>query len=315
MQAGLKSLFRVGLGPGPTPDLLLGKLEYRAMTSIARRALRAGRRSATIRGAVVPYLFRRSRDEAPPVLMVHGFGGDKESWLVFASFLRRTRGLVLPDLPGFGAASSIAKERASACEQAAVLADLLDAVGAPRAHLVGSSMGGGISLRFAADYPERTASLTLIGSVGPAVEKSEVGLAFDRGENPLLIESADDLERLLGLVAERLPPAPRAMRRYLGADRFARREAQEALFDGWVACPPEHGVPDGDDLLKVHVPALVIHGEKDRVIHPATGRALADRLPDGRLEMMPGIGHVPQIEAPKKTADSVERFYASIARG
>jgi abhydrolase domain-containing protein 6 len=291
----------------------LGRAQYRAVTTLVRRVLGARRERTSIDGVVVPYIRRPAKVESEaPIVFIHGFGGDKESWLVCASMLRRGRGLVALDLPGFGAAGGIPKERASAREQAKVVAKLLDHVGAGRAHLVGNSMGGGIALRVAADFPERVASLSLLGSVGPFVEKSEVGHAFDRGENPLLIQSPDDLERLLALVAERPPPATRPMRSYLGADRFARRAAQEALFDGWVNCPPGDGPPDGDALARIHAPALVIHGDKDRVIHPATGRALHEKLPDAWLEILEGVGHVPQIEAPKKTADLLERFIDSV---
>jgi pimeloyl-ACP methyl ester carboxylesterase len=292
----------------------LGHAQYRAATSLARRVLGARRRSARIDGVDVPYFFRPARRAGdPPVVLVHGFGGDKESWLFCASFLKRSRGLVIPDLPGFGAAGGIPGERACARQQAKVVAVLLDHVGARRAHLVGNSMGGGVALRFAADYPGRAVTLGLLGSVGPFVEKSEVGLAFDRGENPLIIEAPEDIDRLLALVAERPPPSTRAMRRYLGADRYARREAQGALFDGWVHCAPGDGPPDGDALAAIAVPTIVIHGENDRVIHPATGRALYEKLPDARLELMAGVGHVPQMEKPKRTAAILDAFIDSVA--
>jgi abhydrolase domain-containing protein 6 len=291
----------------------VGFAQYRAATSLARRVLGARRARVPIDGVDVPYFWRAPRRASDaPVVLVHGFGGDKESWLFCASFLRRARGLVIPDLPGFGAAGGIPRERASARAQAKVVAELLDRVGAPRAHLVGSSMGGGIALRFAADYPDRTASLALLGSVGPFVEKSEVGLAFDRGENPLLLRAPEDLQRLLALVAERVPPATRAMQSYLGADRFARRHAQEVLFDGWVSCPPQDGPPDGEALAAIRAPALVVHGDKDRVIHPSTARALHEKLADARLEIMQGVGHVPQIEKPKRTAALLDAFIDSV---
>jgi abhydrolase domain-containing protein 6 len=56
----------------------------------------------------------------------------------------------------------------------------------------------------------------------------------------------------------------------------------------------------------------VIHGEKDRLIHPSTGRELAKRLPNARLERLDGIGHVPMIEAPKRTAQLIEQFLRTV---
>jgi abhydrolase domain-containing protein 6 len=289
-------------------ELSVGKAQYRALTSVVRRLARVKRGDAVIEGVHVPYFVRDGVRE--PILLIHGFGGDKEGWLLMASMLAWRRGLVIPDLPGFGAAGAIPKRAASAANQARVLASLLDELEIRRVHLVGNSMGGGIALRFASDFPTRAASMTLIGSVGPTVEKSEVGLAIDRGENPLITESVDDLDRLLRLVAEKVPPSSRAMRRHLGADRYARRDAQALLFDGWNDPPSDESVPK--DLAKILTPTLVIHGECDRVIHPATGKALARELPNARLELLPAIGHVPQLEAPKLTAALIDAFIARL---
>jgi pimeloyl-ACP methyl ester carboxylesterase len=111
-------------------------------------------------------------------------------------------------------------------------------------------------------------------------------------------------------VAEKSPPLPRAVGAYLGSDRFARRDAQTELFEGWILPAEGDGVPE--DLEAIKAPALVIHGTKDRLIHPSTGRALAERLPNARLEMLEGVGHVPMIEAPKVTAQLIERFLRTV---
>lgn len=290
-------------------ELAVGKAQYRALTGVVRRLARVRRAAAVIDGVLVPYFVRRGRGE--PVVLVHGFGGDKESWLPMASMLGWRRPLVIPDLPGFGAAGAIPKRAASAGSQARVLASLLDELSIRRAHVVGNSMGGGIAMRFAWDFPTRAASMTLIGSVGPILEKSEVGLALDRGENPLITTSVEDLDRLLHLVAEKLPQSPRPMRRHLGTERFARSESLHALFEGWNNPAPEERVPE--HLEQLRTPALVIHGERDRVIHPSTARALAERLPAARLEILHGVGHIPQIEAPKAVAALVDGFVASVA--
>lgn len=293
----------------------VGRAQYRAFTGLARRVAGVKRGETVIEGVHVPYFVRKrprwlGATAREPVVLVHGFGGDKEGWLLMASMLGRRHSLVILDLPGFGAAGAIPKRAASAGAQASVVAALLDELGFARAHLVGNSMGGGISLRFAADYPKRAASMTLIGSVGPLIEKSELLHALDRGENPLITDGPDDLERLLRFVAERAPPSSRAMRRHLGHERYARRDALVDLFDGWNSPQPGQGVPT--ELASIATPALVIHGERDRVIHPSTGKALAEQLPNARLEILHGIGHVPMMETPKITAELFDRFVASL---
>jgi abhydrolase domain-containing protein 6 len=293
----------------------IGKAQYRAFTGVLR--LLAGLRhgAAVIEGVHVPYFVRERPASSGtaagvPIVLVHGFGADKEGWLVTARRLGRQHSLVIPDLPGFGAAGAIPRHAASAAAQARVLGALLDALGTPRAHLVGSSMGGGISLRFARDFPERVASMTLIGSAGPIVEKSELGHALDRGENPLLTSSPDDFARLLHFVAEKPPPTSRAARVYLGAERYARRDALALVWDGWLTPPTTEGIPEA--LESITTPALVIHGDRDRVIHPSTGKALAARLPNARLELLEGVGHLPMMEKPKRVAALIDRFVASV---
>jgi abhydrolase domain-containing protein 6 len=155
--------------------------------------------------------------------------------------------------------------------------------------------------------------MTLIDSVGPIVTKSEMVLALERGENPLLLEHADDLDRMIDFVLEKKPPRlPRAVRRYIGQDRFDRRDAHALLFRGWIDSNDGEGVPT--DLASLHTPALVIHGTRDRVIDVSTGEALAAQLPDARLDLMDGIGHVPQMEAPGYVAKRVGDFIDEVER-
>jgi pimeloyl-ACP methyl ester carboxylesterase len=216
------------------------------------------------------------------------------------------------DLPGHGAATAIAPARASAAAQARVLAAVLDRLGLDRVDLVGNSMGGGIGLRLAADQPARVRSLVLIGSVGPEVAKSETGEALDRGDNPLVPRTGAEAGRFMKLVMERPPKLPRALQRYAVAERAAGAERLAALFAGWHSPPAGEEIPAGDRLAAVRAPALVIHGARDRVIHPATAEALADRLPHAQLAVLDGIGHVPQLEAPRRVARLIEEFLGSV---
>lgn len=292
-------------------ETAIGAAQYHALTRGVARVFGFQVDAIELDGARLPFMVRAS-GWGPPIVLVHGFGGDKESWLLMARHLASRRSVIIPDLPGFGAASAITPERASAKHQAAILEGLLDRLGIARAHFAGNSMGGGISLRLAHDHPEKVASLTLIGAVGPVIEKSQAGLAFDRGENPLVIDEVDALDALLALVAERPPPSTRAMRRYLAIDKVARSEALRATFRGWHEPAEGEGIPT--DLESIRTPTLVIHGLCDRVIHPATARAFGERLPDVRLMLMEQIGHVPQMEAPGEVARAIDALVDQVER-
>src|SRR5438445_13854623 len=119
----------------------IGGAQYLALTRGVARLTGFREDAVTVDGARVPFLIR---GWGVPILLVHGFGGDKESWLLMARHLQasprpaRRATVIIPDLPGFGAASDVLPERASAKHQAAILAGLLDALGFARAHLVGN---------------------------------------------------------------------------------------------------------------------------------------------------------------------------------
>ncbi len=288
-------------------EVAIGGAQYRIATRAASRLLGFSVGALEVDYVRVPFL---ARGWGVPIVLVHGFGGDKESWLLMAGRLPRNHATIIPDLPGFGAAGAIEPERASAKAQSEVLLRLLDKLGYARAHIVGNSMGGGIALRFAKDHPDRATSITLIGSVGPVVDRSEVLQALDRGENPLIVNDVADLDRLLGLVSEKMPKFPRTMRRFIAEDRVARKEAHLSLFRGWNE--PKDGDGISPDLESIRTPALVIHGARDRVIDVSTGRALGARLPNARLEVMEGIGHVPQMEAPGQVAKMIDEFVTDV---
>ena len=287
----------------------IGGAQYNALTRGVARLSGFRADVAEVDDARVPFLVR---GWGVPVVLVHGFGGDKESWLLMARLLKRRATVIIPDLPGFGAASAIVPERASAMHQSRILLGLLDSLGFARAHFAGNSMGGGIVQRLAQDHPGRVVSMTLLGSVGPLIQKSIVGEALDRGENPLVLEEAGKIETLMRLVAEKPVPSTKAMLRYLGVKRVARKEDQLATFRGWSLPADGEGIPT--DLEAIQTPALVIHGKEDRVIHPATGRALANRLPNARLVELDGIGHVPQMEAPDAIARAIDDFIGHVEK-
>jgi pimeloyl-ACP methyl ester carboxylesterase len=193
---------------------------------------------------------------------------------------------------------------------AAVVA-MLDDHDIERAHLCGNSMGGGIALWVARNHPRRVASLCLVASVAPELAESELTRALARGENlliPGLDGGPDDADRFLRLVVEKPPRVPRAVQRYVAARRAAARPVLEELFRGWVEAAAGQGLPP--DLEAIEHRTLIVHGLCDRIIHPDTARKVHARLPRSRLELLAGVGHVPQLEAPGAVARLVARHLA-----
>src|SRR5438132_680904 len=115
--------------------------------------------------------------DSVPVLLLHGFGADLNTWMFTQPALAEGRRVIALDLPGHGG-SAKQIDHADAAGLAALIGHALEALGIARTHLVGHSMGGGIAIAFAMRHPERVATLTLIASasLGP-----EINAAFIDG--------------------------------------------------------------------------------------------------------------------------------------
>jgi pimeloyl-ACP methyl ester carboxylesterase len=101
--------------------------------------------------------------------------------------------------------------------------------------------------------------------------------------------------------------------RHVITQRARRAESLRRLFAGFVLADGDAGVPR--EVAAIHQPALVIHGEQDRIIDKRVAEDLAGSLPAAELIVMGGVGHAPQLEAPRHTARIVERFARRLDRG
>jgi pimeloyl-ACP methyl ester carboxylesterase len=289
----------------------LARARHEVEVALGGVQLRALERAIALAAAVrvdrtptgVAYFARPGR-RGVPLVGIHGFGDDKGTWLMMAALISRPRGVVGIDLPGHGRSADVPEARASVRHHAEAVVRTLDHLGVERAVICGNSMGGGVALRLAASWPDRIAGIVLIASVGRDVHTGSA-LAWAHGDNPL-IPRAEDIDRFMALALERPPPVGRAVIRYVVTQRVRRAEALHRLFRGFILAGGDAGVPS--DVGQIRCPALVIHGEQDRIIDKRTAEDLHRALPRAELIVMRGVGHVPQLEAPRATARLVERF-------
>ena len=284
-------------------EVMLGGVQMRAMERAI--SIAAGVRAERVDG--VAY-YTRPAKRGVPVVGIHGFGGDKETWLMMSALLPRARGAVLIDLPGHGRSDDVPETQASIRHHAEAVLRVLDRNRIERAVICGNSMGGGVALRLATSWPDRVAGLVLVASIGRDVHDGGA-LQWAAGENPL-IPREQDVERFMQLVLERPPPVGRAVIRYVITQRARRSDALHRLFRGFVLNAGDAGVPR--ELAAIAHRALVIHGEQDRIIDKRVAEDLAASLPRAELVVMRGVGHAPQLEAPRHTARLVERFVRSL---
>ena len=279
------------------------------MRWIMRKRARVVRKAVTVDGRVWPYL--EGGDPSKPVLvMVHGFGADKDHWTFYAPWLTRDYHLIAPDLPGFGENDRDGELPFDVTSQAARLKAFLDALGIERPHLGGNSMGGWIALRFAIDYPDRLRTLTLMNNAGVmGGNESELQrLAADRNYNPLVLASLEDADRLIAFVVRKPTHVPARLKPVIYADALKHRDLLDQIF--WVIADEMEQKPLNDQLGGVKVPTLILWGRHDKLIDVSCVAVLEAGIAGSRSHIFEDVAHVPMIEAPKATANVQREFLA-----
>lgn len=273
-------------------ELKLGRAEWTLSQRVIRRVTGMRAYETTIDGVRVPYL---RGGHGPLLLLVHGFGDRKETFGPLATTLFRRFELLIPDMPGFGDASSVASERTSPPAQSRHLARLLAALGIDHAHVCGQSMGGALVARFADDHPHLVRSLTLISAAGPKLLAPELDAVIAQGRNPLLVRTLADFEELVALGFERPMLYPREMRRLLAHMWAQRTDELIGHFDRFMNPPPDEAV--ATSYSNIRVPTQLIYGTHERLVHPDNAAAYRNGIAGARLHTLRGVGHNPHHEA------------------
>jgi len=239
-----------------------------------------------------PIAWREAGDGPETVVFLHGLALTRTSWdRQLVSLADRFR-CVAWDLPGYGASSPLPDLTFETIADA--VADLIDMLGVERVHLVGLSFGGMHALRTALQHPDRVGRLVLLGS-SPAfgVDGTDPDVwrrlrldPLDRGITPA--EMAPDVLTAVGgpgLVGETLDQLIASMARIPAAGLRAA-----------IDCLPSHDVRDR--LGEITAPTLVAVGELDKETPVAYSQLLSAGIPDARLEILSGLGHLTPAEAP-----------------
>jgi pimeloyl-ACP methyl ester carboxylesterase len=268
---------------------------------------------------------RRTPGPSPTAVYVHGLGGSATNWTDLAGQLAGYAGGIAVDLPGFGRSEPMGGFTYSLDAQTDVLARFLRGLDLGPVHLFGNSMGGAISMIYAARYPEQVRSLTLISPavpdlrprlnrmsdprlpllflpvVGPRVRRALAGMSPR--------ERAMQLVRLCFADPSRIPEARLAEAESEAAERATMKWAATALSLSAVGLFRAWLVPKAKSLWTVAprltMPTLVVWGIEDKLVTVRKAPRLASLLPRARLLVLPRVGHVAQMERPVTVARAV----------
>ena len=241
---------------------------------------------------------------AAPVLLVHGFGADLNTWMFTQPALAESRRAVALDLPGHGGSTKALDKAADATSFAADIDRALAALAIERLHLVGHSMGGAIALAFAGWQPDRVASLTLIA---PAELGTEINAAFITGF--VRTQRRREMQEVLTLLVH----DPALVSRQMVEDllRYKRLDgvqaALEALAQEWFPNGIQRAVW-AELVGKIDVPTQIIWGREDRIIPVAHAEALADKVP---VHILDAAGHLPHMEKSGEVNRLIAAFIAA----
>ena len=254
------------------------------------------------------------------MVLIHGITGRSDQWDPAIEHLVAEHTVLAPDLLGHGES---AKPRGdySLGAYASAVRDTMIALGHERATIAGHSLGGGIAMQFAYQFPERCERLVLVSSGGLGREVHPLLRAATLPGSelvlPLLVHS-----RLLA-VGEAVAGALGLLRLKLGTDldEFARgyaslndAEARSAFIHTMRAVldPGGQRVSALDRLyLAASMPSLIVWGAADPIIPVEHARAAHEAMPGSRLELFEDAGHFPQLERPLEFARLLTEFIAA----
>jgi pimeloyl-ACP methyl ester carboxylesterase len=247
----------------------------------------------------------RLRDEGsgPPVVFIHGWTLDLECWDPQAAALAASFRVLRYDRRGFGLSGGIPSRAADVDD----LARLLDHLRLESATLVGHSQGARVALAFALGRPGRVAALVLDGP------PDETGDAAAAGDEDFSIAEYRELVAGQGTDAFRRAWRNHPLMRLHSADAAARELAGRLLarypardLTGAPDAPPP---PAGAAALaRLHRPALVVNGALDTPIRLRAGEGIARALPFAERVVIPGAGHLPNLDAPSAYNEALQSF-------
>jgi pimeloyl-ACP methyl ester carboxylesterase len=258
--------------------------------------------------------------DAPPVVFLHGLGATSASFLPMFWDLARDHHVFAVDLPGFGESDKPVRAL-DAAYFARWLVAWMDAIGLPRAHLVGNSMGGRVALEVALATPDRVDRVVLL-SPSLAWRRYRFGARLVRLLRPeLAVLPMVALQRMVvsslrSMFARPERVAPAAMN--AAADEFVRvfgsPRGRIAFFHAAreIYLEDPHGTRGfWDRLPALSRPSLFIFGEKDWLVPRAFLRHVRRAVPSAECEVFEDCGHVPQFELPARTNARARAFLAA----
>ncbi|HAT29937.1 MAG TPA: hypothetical protein DCW29_03525 [Janthinobacterium sp.] len=276
---------------------------------IAAEYKKAGLRPCrrTLSFGELSYLDKAGSDCA--IVMLHGAGAEKESWVRFARYLGGTRRIIIPDLPGHGDSGHDMALDYDIGHQALRVAEFLASLQLRQVHLIANSMGCAIALRLAASHPELIASLILMSAAG--VEARPGSMRADKEADArhamMEVRSMEDYRYLMRIAMSKPPYIPAMFLKLLAQKKMQRVEMDRKIYHDILRDFDQRAI-----LPQISMPTFIIWGAQDQVVHVDDADFLNAHIAGSRKLILLGIGHAPMVEAPRLLAAQCKDFLSRI---
>ena len=269
---------------------------------------------------VAPGTVIHVRDEGPrdgfPVVLIHGSNASLHTWEPWVARLSPTYRIISFDLPAHGLSGPVPSRDYSQAAYVGVTEKLVDQLGLTRFAIAGNSMGGGVAWHYAAAHPDKVAALILVDSVGqPEPGKSSAPIGFRIARIPMLRDLLASVlprrmieQSLHQSVSVQSIVTPAAVDRYWELLRYpGNRSATMDRFAGYKR------QDDTALLARLTMPVRIVWGREDKLIPVGSAAWFASHLPNARVTILDGIGHLPMEEAPDRALAPVLPLLATVS--
>ncbi|MBE0486576.1 alpha/beta hydrolase [Marinobacter sp.] len=262
----------------------------------------AGLETAEVTVGELDIAYLRSKEviEGDTLVLIHGFGANKDNWTRLAKEFKGEFNVYAIDLPGHGDSSKPLDIGYQFEDQVSYLNQILAELGVKQFHMMGNSMGGAITALYAATHPEQVRTAVLFDPAGIFEYESELVDLVLEGDNPLIPKKKGDFDKLLDFALEKRPFVPWPIFDVIEEKAIANREVNEVIF----AAIRDTGFEPGfrSAIINIEAPVLVIWGKLDRVIDYRNADVFVETIPNARKALLDDVGHAPMVEVPSESA-------------
>jgi len=254
-------------------------------------------------------------DKGSVVVLVHGLGGYIENWLYNIGPLSQAHRVYAVDLPGFGRSDKPLVRDLTVLVR--FIADFLEILSIDKASLIGNSLGGGLALQFALDYPKKIEKLVLVDNAGmgrdviPDFKLCSLPVVGELLVRPSL-ESTTGLWRKIVYDSSSLTSETLELSYRLAAQSGAKKALLATLRAGINLFGQKDKLTRQllARLKDLKAPVLIVWGKDDRIIPVSHARIALENIPGARLELFDRCGHMPMLEYPDRFNKLVLDFLA-----